>query len=95
MLHSSPGLELAYAITVHKSQGSEFPVVIIPMCFFPPMLMCRNLFYTAVTRAKQMVVLVGNKEVVARMVSNESEGKRYTGLEEKLRGTLENETFEG
>ena len=86
-------LELAYAITVHKSQGSEFPVVIIPMCFFPPMLMCRNLFYTAVTRAKQMVVLVGNKEAVVRMVNNESEGKRYTGLEEKLRGTLEKEIF--
>lgn len=87
-------LELAYAITVHKSQGSEFPVVIIPMCFFPPMLMCRNLFYTAVTRAKQIVVLVGNKEAVVRMVNNESEGKRYTGLEEKLRGTLEKDAFE-
>ena len=77
-------LELAYAITVHKSQGSEFPVVIVPMCTFPPMLMCRNLFYTAVTRAKKMVVLVGSKESVARMVSNENEAKRYTGLTEKL-----------
>lgn len=77
-------LELAYAITVHKSQGSEFPVVIIPMCSFPPMLMCRNLFYTAVTRAKQMVVLVGNKESVVKMVSEEREARRYTGLSEKL-----------
>ncbi len=77
-------LELAYAITVHKSQGSEFPVVIMPMCSFPPMLMCRNLFYTAVTRAKQMVVLVGSKESVVKMVSNEREAKRYTGLSEKL-----------
>lgn len=84
-------LELAYAITVHKSQGSEFPVVIIPMCFFPPMLMCRNLFYTAVTRAKQMVILVGSKEAAARMVSNENKGNRYTGLEEKLRATLKEE----
>lgn len=86
-------LELAYAITVHKSQGSEFPVVIMPMSFFPPMLMCRNLFYTAVTRAKQIVVLVGSKESVARMVSNENEGKRYTGLQEKLRNTLQNDIF--
>ena len=68
-----------------------FPVVIIPMCTFPSMLMCRKLFYTAVTRAKQMVVLVGTKESVVRMVNNEGEGKRYTGLEEKLRGTVENE----
>lgn len=80
-------LELAYAITVHKSQGSEFPVVIIPMCTFPSMLMCRKLFYTAVTRAKQMVVLVGTKESVAKMVANETEGMRFTGLEEKLRHT--------
>ncbi len=77
-------LELAYAITVHKSQGSEFPVVIIPMCQFPPMLMCRNLFYTAVTRAKQLVILVGSKESVVKMVSEEREAKRYTGLSEKL-----------
>ena len=57
------------------------------------MMLYKKLIYTAVTRAKQMVVLVGNKEAVVRMVNNESEGKRYTGLEEKLRGTVENEVF--
>ncbi len=77
-------LELAYAITVHKSQGSEFPVVIMPLSNFAPMLMCRNLFYTAVTRAKQMVILVGTPEACAKMVSNASEKKRYSGLLEKL-----------
>ncbi len=81
-------LELAYAITVHKSQGSEFPVVIMPLSQFPPMLMCRNLLYTAVTRAKQMVILVGSAEACARMVGNASERERYTGLGEKLKRTL-------
>lgn len=78
-------LELAYAITVHKSQGSEFPVVIMPVCSFPPMLMCRNLFYTAVTRAKEMVILVGNEKAIVQMVHNNSQQERYTGLHEKLR----------
>ena len=82
-------LELAYAITVHKSQGSEFPVIIMPMCAFPPMLMCRNLFYTAVTRAKKMVVLVGKTEAAARLVFNAGERKRYTGHEEKLKNMIE------
>ncbi len=83
-------LELAYAITVHKSQGSEFPVVIMPLSQFPPMLMCRNLLYTAVTRAKQMVILVGSSEACARMVSNANERERFTGLEEKLRAARKN-----
>lgn len=78
-------LELAYAITVHKSQGSEFPVVVMPVCSFPPMLMCRNLFYTAVTRAKDMVVLVGNEKVIMQMVKNHTEQERYTGLYDKLK----------
>lgn len=78
-------LELAYAITVHKSQGSEFPVVIMPLSQFPPLLMRRNLLYTAVTRAKQLVILVGGAEICARMVANSSERERYTGLEEKLK----------
>lgn len=86
-------LELAYAVTVHKSQGSEFPVVIIPMCRFSPMLMCRNLLYTAVTRAKKIVVLVGNAEAAARMVLNDKESVRYTGLEEKLKNTLKKDTL--
>ena len=84
-------LELAYAITVHKSQGSEFPVVIMPLSSFPPMLMCRNLFYTAVTRAKKMVILVGIREAAAKMIANVNERKRYTGLEEKLRSTMKKE----
>lgn len=89
--NSLDSLELAYAVTVHKSQGSEFPVVIMPMCNFAPMLMCRKLFYTAVTRAKKMVVLVGSREAAARMVFNDKEGVRHTGLEEKLRSTLKHD----
>lgn len=77
-------LDLAYAVTVHKSQGNEFPVIIMPVCGFPPMLMCRNLFYTAVTRAKDMVVLVGNEEAIKYMTDNNSENSRYTGLCSKL-----------
>lgn len=73
-------LDLAYAITVHKSQGSEFPVVIIPVCRFAPMLMCRNLLYTAVTRAKTMVILVGTQSSCAAMVQNNHEKTRFTGL---------------
>lgn len=78
-------LDLAYAITVHKSQGCEFPFVIMPVFPCPPMLMCRNLFYTAVTRAKDMVVLVGSERVIEHMVANNRENERYTGLCEKLR----------
>ncbi len=77
-------LELAYAITVHKSQGSEYPVVIIPMYSCPPMLMTRNLLYTAVTRAKKMVVMVGRADIVSKMVSNNSELKRYTTLKNRI-----------
>ena len=77
-------LELAYAITVHKSQGSEYPVVIIPMYSCPPMLMTRNLLYTAVTRAKRMVILVGRAEIVGKMVENNSEILRYTTLCRRL-----------
>lgn len=77
-------LELAYAITVHKSQGSEFPFVIIPVCSYIPMLMSRNLFYTAITRAKRMVVLVGSDRTIMNMTNNNSYTKRFTGLEERL-----------
>ncbi len=77
-------LELAYAVTVHKSQGSEFPVVIMPVCNFPSMLMCRNLFYTAVTRAKDMVILVGNEASVYEMTDNNRENARFTGLKERI-----------
>ena len=74
-------LDHAWAITVHKSQGSEYPVVIMPVhCSFAPMLMSRNLLYTAVTRARGMVILVGQPEAVSRMVENNRQIMRYTGL---------------
>ena len=73
-------LELAYAITVHKSQGSEYPIVVIPLYRYTPKLLTRNLFYTAITRAQQMVVLVGNGEVAHMMTDNNRQTKRYTGL---------------
>ena len=77
-------LELSYAITVHKSQGSEFPAVVISLAGIPPMLTCRNLLYTAVTRAKQLVVLVGDTGTIKSMVQNITEKERYTGLKERL-----------
>ena len=77
-------LDLAYAITVHKSQGSEFPIVIMPVCSFSPMLMSRNLFYTAVTRARDMVVLVGSEKTIQNMTMNNQFHQRFTGLTEKL-----------
>lgn len=77
-------LELAYAITVHKSQGSEYNAVIIPMYSCPPMLMTRNLLYTAVTRARRMVILVGRSDIPERMVKNNREIMRYTTLSSRL-----------
>ena len=77
-------LELAYAITVHKSQGSEYSVVIIPSYRCAPMLMSRNLLYTAVTRARSMVILVGRSDVPGIMVSNNREILRYTTLADRL-----------
>lgn len=73
-------LELAYAITIHKSQGSEYPAVVIPLLSGPMMLMNRNLLYTAVTRAKKCVTLVGNEGTFFEMVANTSQQKRYSGL---------------
>ena len=78
-------LELSYAITVHKSQGSEYPFVVMPLSSCAPMLMTRNLFYTAVTRARKMVVLVGRMDIAAKMVENNREVMRYTTLESRLR----------
>lgn len=78
-------LDLAYAITIHKSQGSEYPAVIIPMYQGPQMLMNRNLLYTAVTRAKKCVCLVGNPQIFEQMINNESEARRYSSLSERLR----------
>ena len=77
-------LELSYSITVHKSQGSEYPVVVIPMYSCAPMLMTRNLLYTAVTRAQKMVVLVGGERAVQMMVENSRRPMRYTGLKAAL-----------
>ncbi len=79
-------LELAYAVTIHKSQGSEYPAVVIPLLPGPRMLMNRNLLYTAVTRARKCVTLVGDAQVFEGMLGNVSEQKRYTGLEHRLRG---------
>ena len=73
-------LELAYAITIHKSQGSEYPAVVMPILTGPRMLFNRNLLYTAVTRAKKCVTIVGSEEMVLRMIENESEQKRYSSL---------------
>ena len=73
-------LEMAYAITVHKSQGSEYPIVIFPLGSAPAMLQSRNLLYTAVTRAQSMVILVGREGVITSMVSNNRQSMRYTGL---------------
>jgi len=81
-------LELAYAVTVHKSQGSEYPAVVIPLLTGPKPLMNRNLLYTAVTRARSCVTLVGNAESFRMMVENETEQKRYTGLSQAIQSYL-------
>ena len=77
-------LDLAYCLSVHKSQGSEFPVVVMPVVGGPPMLLTRNLFYTALTRARSLVVLVGREDVVRQMVENDHILNRYTTLSERL-----------
>lgn len=77
-------IELAYAVTVHKSQGSEFPIVVMPISWFPPMLATRNLLYTAVTRGKQVVVLVGSEEKLNAMVDNNRIMSRNSGLRARL-----------
>lgn len=78
-------LELAYAVTVHKSQGSEYPAVVIPILDGPRLLFNRNLLYTAVTRAKNCVVIVGSDKMVKYMIDNESEQKRYSRLSEQIK----------
>ena len=81
---SASELEMCYATTIHKSQGSEFPVIILPMYKSSPSLMYRNLLYTAVTRAKKLVILVGHKEILEQMIRNTNEIKRFSGLKERL-----------
>ncbi len=78
-------LELSYAVTIHKSQGSEYKAVIIPVHSGPPMLMTRNLIYTAVTRAKELVVLIGIPETLKRMIDNNREAGRYTALARRIK----------
>ena len=78
-------LELAYAITIHKSQGSEYPAVILPVLSGPQMLLNRNLLYTAVTRARKCVTVVGSEETFAEMICNEKQQKRYSALDERIR----------
>ena len=78
-------LELAYAITIHKSQGSEYPAVILPLLNGPRVLMHRNLLYTAITRARKCVVIVGNGYKIYEMVDNADEQKRYSGLKQAIR----------
>lgn len=77
-------IALAYAITIHKSQGSEFDVVIIPLFSGPALILTKNLIYTAVTRAKKMVILVGDKLALSRMIKNTHTAKRYTLLKDFL-----------
>ncbi len=82
-------LELAYAITIHKSQGSEYPAVIIPLLQGPRMLMNRNLLYTAVTRAKKCLTIVGDERVFYDMIANGTKAKRYSGLVDRIREKAE------
>ena len=77
-------LELAYAITIHKSQGSEYPAVVMPIMEGPKMLMNRNILYTAITRAKKCVTMVGDADVFYSMVDNTSQAKRYSGLSARI-----------
>ena len=77
-------LELAYAVTIHKSQGSEYSAVIIPLLNGPKMLMNRNLLYTAVTRARKCVTLVGSPQTFQEMIRNERQQKRYSSLDLRI-----------
>ncbi len=77
-------IDLAYCVTVHKSQGSEFPVVVMPLYDVPYMLINRNLFYTGITRARDLVVLVGREDIMRKMVDNNRENRRYSGLRDRL-----------
>lgn len=77
-------LELAYAITIHKSQGSEYPAVVIPILSGPKMLLNRNLLYTAVTRARKCVTVVGSEEILREMIRNEKQQQRYSSLDQRI-----------
>ena len=78
-------LELAYAITIHKSQGSEYPAVILPLLTGPRLLLNRNLLYTGVTRARKCVTILGSSRLVQEMIDNARENRRYTSLNDRIR----------
>lgn len=82
-------LKLAYSTTVHKSQGSEFPVIVMPISWGPPMLLTRNLLYTAITRARELVVLVGEQKHLQTMINNNRIVKRYSALDKKMRNYVD------
>ena len=84
-------LELAYAVTIHKSQGSEYPAVVLPLLSGPQMLMNRNLLYTAVTRARKCVTVVGSEAVFAEMIKNEKQQKRFSSLDRQIQSLGEEE----
>lgn len=84
-------LELSYAITIHKSQGSEYPAVILPLLTGPKMLFNRNLLYTGVTRARSCVTILGSSQTVRGMIDNVSENRRYTSLDQRIREIAETE----
>ena len=82
-------LELAYAVTIHKSQGSEYPAVVMPLLGGPRMLMSRNLLYTAVTRARTCVTIVGSEATFQELIRNKQEKNRYTSLKERILEMME------
>lgn len=84
-------LVLAYAVTIHKAQGSEYKAVVIPLLTQHYMMLQRNLLYTAITRAKELVVLVGSKKAIAIAVRNDKVTKRYTGLAKRIKAALAGE----
>ena len=81
-------LTLAYAISIHRSQGSEFPVVVLPLTTQHYVMLQRNLLYTAITRAKQMIVIVGTPKALKLAIANDKVAQRYTTLKERLRGEV-------
>lgn len=82
-------IEHAYAITIHKSQGSEFPVVVMPITSGPPMLYTRNILYTGVTRAKRLLIIIGKESILEYMIKNNATTSRNTGLKQKMSKYLE------
>lgn len=86
--HQLEELELAYAVTIHKSQGSEYPAVVMPLLSGPRMLFNRNLLYTGVTRAKYCVTILGDRQTVGEMIANEHQNKRYTSLSDRIKEVM-------